>query len=102
MALIFAAGGVAHAETKTVKGYLSGTNVAVPLDLDSDSCFAAANGATICTDSSAYVNEAGKSSDSGNFTTQGVTEVELLAGTGCNIGGHDCTGVRELHTRRQQ
>jgi hypothetical protein len=92
MVLIFAAGGVARPETKTVKGTLSGTNIAVPLDLDSDSCFAAANGATICTDSSAYVNEAGKSSDSCIFTTQGVTEVELVAGTGCNIGGTIVTG----------
>jgi hypothetical protein len=92
MVLIFAASGVAHPETKTVKGTLSGTNVAVPLDIDSDSCFAAANGATICTDISAYLNEAGKSSDSGGFTTQGVTEVELVAGTGCIVPGFaSCT-----------
>jgi len=92
MALIFAASGVVHPATKTITGKLSGTNVAVPLDLDGDSCFTAANGATICTDSSAYSNEAGKSSDSGSFTAQGVEEVRLVPGSGCIVPGFaSCT-----------
>ncbi|SRR6266851_9464731 len=87
VALMLLAGGVAHARTKRVTGTVGGTGVTVPLDLDNDSCFIALNGATVCTDSSAYVNKAGKSSDSGSFTAQGVFEAELVPGTGCNIGG---------------
>jgi hypothetical protein len=42
-----AAGGVAHAETTNFKGSYSGTNVNVPIDQDSDSCFTGANGALL-------------------------------------------------------
>jgi hypothetical protein len=101
--LMFVASGVAHTRTQKFTGSQSGTAVDVQVDADSDSCFTASNGATVCTDTSNYVNLAGKKSlvdssetdssgegDSagGGFTAQEIAEFDLVPGTtSCNIGG---------------
>lgn len=94
--LMFVAGGVAQAGTKTFKGSYSGTGVDVPVDIDSDSCFTAQNGATVCTDTSAYDNFGGMISPGGSFTGQVVEEFKFATGpnTGsCNIFGTMVPGL---------
>ena len=88
-ALMFMAAGVVHAGTKNFKSSASGTTVDVPVDIDSDSCFLASNGATVCTDTSGYDNFAGSSSPGGGFTGQNVVESDFVTGTGtsCNVFG---------------
>jgi hypothetical protein len=85
--------GVAHPETVKFKATNSGTGINVPIDLDSDSCFRAANNATVCTDLSLYDNFAGMKSPGGSFTGQNVVEVEPVSGTGCNIFGSIVSGI---------
>ena len=89
----FVAGAAAHAGTKTVKGTLSTTGVDVPVDLDSDSCFTVSNGATVCTDTSAYFNISGHKSPGGGFTAQAIGEWDPVPGTSCNIGGNIVPGI---------
>jgi hypothetical protein len=107
--LMLAAGGVAHAKTQEFTSSLSGTVVDVPVDFDSDSCFTASNGGTICTDTSGYSNFAGKrsavdssardsaaegDSSGGDFTAQEVIEFDFVPGTtSCNIGGTIVPGI---------
>ena len=88
MLLMFVTGGMAHARTQKFKGSESGTAVDVPVDLDSDSCFVAVNGATVCTDTSSYANFIGTQSPGGSFTGQSISEADLVPGnSSCNIQG---------------
>jgi hypothetical protein len=86
-ALVLLAGGVAHAGTQKFTSSFSGTAISIPIDVDSDSCNKAPNGATVCTDSSVYFNLAGKSSPGGRFTSQSIVEYDPVSGPGCNILG---------------
>jgi hypothetical protein len=92
-ALMFVAAGVARAGTKKFKATTSGTGLSVPIDLDSDSCFTAANGATVCTDTSQYDVFAGTKSPGGGFAGQNVVEVDGVPGSGCNILGTIVPGI---------
>jgi hypothetical protein len=85
--------GVAYAGTKQQTGTVSGTAIDVPIDPDSDSCFPAPNGATVCTDYSSYGNFAGKITGGSDFTGQDNNEHDPVAGTGCNIGGNVVPGI---------
>jgi hypothetical protein len=85
--------GVAYAGTKQQTGTVSGTAIDVPIDPDSDSCFPAPNGATVCTDYSSYGNFAGKITGGSDFTGQDNNENDPVAGTGCNIGGNVVPGI---------
>jgi hypothetical protein len=85
--------GRAEAETKHVKCTTTGTFVDIPIDLDSDSCFAAANGATVCTDYSSYSNYSFFCSPGGRQTGQVIAEYDPVAGSGCNIGGNVVPGI---------
>src|SRR5579863_2403831 len=91
--LTLLAGGVAHAGTQKVTSTSSGITVNIPIDVDSDSCFAAPNGAIVCTDYSAYFNFSGKESPGGGFTGQSVFEFDVVSGTSCNIGGTIVPGI---------
>jgi hypothetical protein len=91
--LMFVAGGVAHAGTQKFTSTSSGTTVDIPIDPDSDSCFAAPSGAVVCTDYSAYFNFSQKRSPGGNFTSQSVFEFDPVSGTSCNIGGTVVPGI---------
>jgi len=81
------AGGVAHAGTQAFTATASGSDVDLPIDLDSDSCFTAPNGARVCTDCSGHDTFAGQRSPGGRFTGQNVSEYDPVSGTGCNIIG---------------
>jgi hypothetical protein len=85
--------GRAEAETKHVKCTTTGTFVDIPIDLDSDSCFAAANGATVCTDYSTYSNYSTICAPGGRMTGQDIGEYVPVAGSGCNIGGSVVPGI---------
>jgi hypothetical protein len=87
VALVLVAGGAARAGTKVEKCTVSGSGVSIPVDIDSDSCFTASNGATVCTDSSGYDNVSGKCSPGGRFTGQVLVEADPVSGSGCNIAG---------------
>jgi hypothetical protein len=91
--LMLLAGGVAHAETTNFKESYSGTNVNVPVDQDSDSCFTGTNGSTVCTDTSLYNDFAGRKSPGGGFTGQNVVELDPVSGTSCNILGTTVPGI---------
>jgi hypothetical protein len=91
--MLVAVGGVAHAGTKKVTSTSSGTTVNIPIDVDSDSCFAAPSGAMVCTDYSAYFTFSGKESPGGGFTGQSVFEFDPVSGTSCNIGGTMVPGI---------
>ena len=92
--LMFVAAGVAHAGTKDFKASFSGTTVAVPIDLDGNSCFTAVNGATVCTDTSGYANYSGRLSPGGGFTGQNIGEYVFVPGSGsCNIFGTSYPGL---------
>jgi hypothetical protein len=91
--LTLLAGGVAHAGTQKVTSTSSGTTVNIPIDVDSDSCFAAPSGAMVCTDYSANFNFSGKESPGGGFTGQSVFEFDFVSGTSCNIGGTMVPGI---------
>src|SRR5690348_5094655 len=93
VALTLVTGGAARAGTKVLKCTASGTGVDIPIDVDSDSCFPAPNGATVCTDTSSYVNLSGKCSRGGKFTWQSILEVDAVSGSGCNIGGTTAPGI---------
>src|SRR5260370_20118583 len=67
------------------KGTFSGSGANIPLDIDVDSC-TTTGGVTVCTDISALGSSAGKQSggiEAGDFTVQGVSEIDAVAGTGC-------------------
>ena len=83
----------AHAETKAFKCSARGTVVDLPIDPDNDSCFTAANGATVCTDSSGQADLSGSCSPGGATTTKNVVEVDPVPGSGCNIGGTVVPGI---------
>ena len=86
--LMLLAGGTAHAGTKTFKCSSSGSSVNVEGDLDADSCFTAANGATVCTDDSSSSNFSGSCSPGGAVTGQNLVEYDFVPGTSnCNILG---------------
>jgi hypothetical protein len=86
--LMLLAGGAAHAGTKTFKCTSSGSSVNVEGDLDADSCFTAANGATVCTDNSSSATFSGSCSPGGAFTGQNLVEYDFVPGTSsCNILG---------------
>src|SRR5262245_58892432 len=87
------ASGRAEAKTKHFKCSVSGSGVDIPIDLDSDSCFAAPNGATVCTDYSGNSSFAGKCSPGERFTGQNITEYDPVPGTGCNILGTVVPGI---------
>ncbi len=93
VALMFVASGAARAGTKVENCTASGSGVSLPVDLDSDSCFTASNGATVCTDSSGYDNFSGECSPGGRFTGQGLVEVDPVSGSGCNIAGTTVPGI---------
>jgi len=76
-----------HAGTQAFTATASGSDVDLPIDLDSDSCFTAPNGARVCTDYSGHDTFAGQRSPGGRFTGQNVTEYDPVSGTGCNIIG---------------
>src|SRR5207249_4867776 len=86
LALGFASG-TANAGTKAFKCSTSGSFADIPIDLDSDSCFPAANGATVCTDYSSYNNYSFFCSPGGRSTGQNILEYDPLPGSGCNIVG---------------
>ena len=71
VALMLVAGGAARAGTKVEQCTYSGSGVSIPIDMDSDSCFTASNGATVCTGTSLYNNTSGECSPGGRFTGQG-------------------------------
>jgi hypothetical protein len=83
----FAVRGVAYAHTTSFTCHASGTAVSVPVDIDSDSCFTAENGATVCTDTSGYGNFGFKCSPGGRGTGTNVFEFKPVSGSGCNILG---------------
>jgi hypothetical protein len=84
---------VADAGTIKYKGSYSGSGVDVPVDLDSNSCFTAANGATVCTDTSTYVNLTGSNFPGGGITAQDISEFAPVPGTSCNIEGTMVPGI---------
>jgi len=81
------ASGAARAGTKVENCTGSGSAVSIPVDMDSDSCFTASTGATVCTGSSGYTNLSGECSPGGRFTAQGLVEWDPVPGSGCNIAG---------------
>ena len=87
VALMLVASGAARAGTKVENCTGSGSAVSIPVDMDSDSCFTASTGATVCTDSSGYGNLSGECSPGGRFTAQGLVEWDPVPGSGCNIAG---------------
>jgi hypothetical protein len=87
VALMLVASGGALAGTKVENCTGSGSAVSIPVDMDSDSCFTASTGATVCTDSSGYANLSGECSPGGRFTAQGLVEWDPVPGSGCNIAG---------------
>jgi|GEM_PF-4828560 len=91
--LMLVAAGVARAGTKNFKGSDSGTSVAIPVELDADSCFTAPNGATVCAVDAVYGNFGGMISPGGSFTEQDAQEFDLVSGTpSCIIAGiKSCT-----------
>jgi hypothetical protein len=67
------------------KSTFSGTSVSTALDLDGDSCTGTP---PVCTDLSDLLTFAGKQSggiEVGQFTGQGVSEIDPVSGTGCLI-----------------
>jgi hypothetical protein len=86
-------GGTANAGTKAFTCSASGSVVDIPIDFDSDSCFTAANGATVCTDYSGQADLLNKCSPGGRSTSHNVVEVDPVAGSGCNIGGSVVPGI---------
>ena len=93
VALMLLVGEAARAGTKVEQCTASGSSVSIPIDMDSDSCFTASTGATVCTDSSGYSNFSGKCSLGGRFTGQGLVEVDPVSGSGCNIAGTTVPGI---------
>jgi hypothetical protein len=93
VALMFAAGGAARAGTKVEQCTATASGVSIPVDIDSDSCFTASTGTTVCTDSSGYSNVSGKCSPGGGFTGQGLVELDPVSGSGCNISGTTVPGI---------
>jgi hypothetical protein len=76
---------VAAGTSLNFKGTFSGSGPNIPLDIDLDSC-TTTGGVTVCTDLSALGSSAGKQSggiEAGDFTSQDVTEIVPVAGTGC-------------------
>jgi hypothetical protein len=93
VALMLVASGAARAGTKVENCTASGSAVSIPVDIDSDSCFTASTGATVCTDSSGYANVSGECSPGGRFTGQGIVEWDPVPGSGCNIAGTTVPGI---------
>src|SRR5262245_13623719 len=85
--------GRAEAGTKTLKCKASGAYVDVPIDPDSDSCFVAQNGATVCTDYSSHSNYSRFCSPGGRGTGQRLAEFDPVPGSGCNIAGTVVPGI---------
>jgi hypothetical protein len=76
---------VAAGNSLNFKGTFSGSTASIPLDIDVDSC-TTTGGVTVCTDLSGLATNGGKQSggiEAGDFTGQGVTEIDAVAGTGC-------------------